>query len=693
MLAVIAVFSYSVAAAAFLLLFALLLIKWRGRKHGAMLALACLVTAVWAATIVLFTMRGMPLALAPGILEILKNAGWAAFLLSLLNSSSRSYTVLGYRVSRQAVTYAGAYLALLLVRVLAYPAGSLLPAVVNTVSESVGYVVLAVMGMLLIEQLFRNTSGKERWAIKFACLGIGGLFAYDFYLYVDASLFRQINPEIWAARGVVNTFAVPLIAVSAARNPDWSVGISVSRRILFHSATLLGAAMYLLAVSAAGYYLRFFGGQWGTVLQVTFLFGAFILLIAVLFSGAFRSWLKVFISKNFYNYGYDYREEWLRFTRTLSVKGPQLGERAVQAIAELVESPKGILYTRNESDQYIASAEWNITFANEAEPSDSSLCVFLKTRQWVIDIQEYDAQPEKYEGLSLPPWLRRFPQAWLVVPLMQNGELLGFVVLSRSRSKITVNWEVLDLLKIVGIQTASYLARQESADALAVARQFETFNRMSTFVVHDLKNLVSQLALLVANAEKHKGSPEFQKDMLETIEHAVQKMRVLLQKFNRESTTEQSGSVLLDRLLHQAVASKSAIEPKPQLDIRKSGLVVTANAARLERVIGHLIQNAIEATARNGQVTVRLTEQDGAAVVEVIDNGRGMSDQFIRARLFKPFESTKSAGMGIGVFETREYVHQIGGRLEVDSQPSLGTTFRVSLPLYDYERDKISSAA
>lgn len=695
MLAVIAVFSYSVAATAFLLLFTLLFIKWRGRRHGATLAIACFLTAVWSASVAYYTARVMPLTLQTTILEIIKNAAWCVFLLGLLEPSRQEQKryLRPVGISVQAVAYGGVYLLILLATALFYLGSGIVRETAGLISGSVGYITLAVMGMLLIEQLVRSTTGKERWAIKFACLGIGGLFAYDFYLYVDALLFRQINVEIWAARGAVNAFAVPLIAVSAARNPEWSVGIAVSRRILFHSATLVGSALYLMLVAVAGYYLRFFGGEWGTVLQVTLLFGAFIFLVAVLFSGAFRSWLKVSISKHFYSYGYDYREEWLNFTRTLSMDDPQLGQRAVRAIAELVESPKGALYTRNEQDQYVATAGWNITFVNEPELSTGSLCEFLRRRQWVIDIQEYDAHREKYEGLSIPDWIRSFPQAWLIVPLLQNGELFGFILLSRSRSKIAVNWEVLDLLKIVGIQTASYLAKQESANALAVARQFETFNRMSTFVVHDLKNLVSQLGLLVANAEKHQSSPEFQKDMLETIEHAMQKMKVLLQRFNRESVTEQRGCVFLDALLRQAVASKSAADPKPRLEIQKSGLAVSANSARLERVIGHLIQNAIEATARDGLVTVRLQQHNDHALIEIIDTGRGMSDQFIHTRLFKPFESTKSAGMGIGVFETREYVQQIGGQLEVESLPSQGTTFRVRLPLYDYDQDKISSAA
>ncbi|WP_334188781.1 XrtA/PEP-CTERM system histidine kinase PrsK [Noviherbaspirillum sp.] len=687
MLAVIAVASYSIAACAFLLLFVLLLLRWRGRRHGAILALACLVTALWSASIVYYTKQGMPAALPVAILEIIRNATWSAFLLDIVSASFRTHSVAGLKISKPTASYVSIYALLILAAILSYAGLDF----ADGIAASMSFIGMAVVGMILTEQLFRNTPGKARWAIKYACLGIGGLFAYDFYFYVDTLLFRRVNVEIWTARGFINAFAVPLIAVSAARNPEWSVGIAVSRRMLFHSATLFGSAMYLLMVAAAGYYLRFFGGDWGTVLQVTLLVSAIILLVAVLFSGTFRSWLKVSISKHFYNYGYDYREEWLNFIRTLSVEGPQLGERVVRAIAHLVESPKGILYTGNGADQFVHAADWNLTFRSDPEPADSALCNFLKTRQWVIDLQELDANPAKYDGLGVPEWLRRFPQAWLVVPLIENEELFGFVVLSKSRSKVTLNWEVTDLLKIVGKQAASYLARQESANALAVARQFETFNRMSTFVVHDLKNLVSQLALLLANAEKHKESPEFQKDMLETIEHAVQKMRGLLQKFNRDFSTERSGRVLLENVLERAVASRIGAEPRPRLDIRTSGMAVSADFTRLERVIGHLIQNAIEATPRDGRIDVRLMEEAGNGVIEIADTGKGMNDQFIRGRLFKPFESTKSAGMGIGVFETREYILQIGGKLDVSSQPTQGTTFRVSLPLYVHEEDKMLS--
>lgn len=679
MLKNIATFSYSLAAIAFFCQSMLLLTSWRGRIHGMALTVACLLSAFWAAMVAYQVDQGTVFSLFTSILEILRNAAWTFFLLMLLVPYQKTWFVFLFKLKPLVVIILMFYLLLLLATVFTHVSPILLQEIPAFMIVVVGRVSLAVVGMFLVEQLYRNTAVKDRWGIKFACLGIGAMFTYDFYLYSDAMLFRYINAEVWAARGVVNALTVPLIAVSAARNPTWSVGIAVSRHILFHSAAIFGSAFYLLMMAAAGYYIRFFGGDWGTVLQVVFLFGALILLIGVLFSGSFRSWLKVFISKHFYNYNYDYREEWLRFTRTLSADGPDLGLRTIQAVAGLVESSGGALWICRESGNCEPVAHWSLPSVKQSEPLDGSFCQFLGNKQWVIDLKEYASHPEHYEKIIMPEWLRTYTKAWLVVPLILHGKLFGFVILQEPRSPIKLNWEVTDLLKIAGSQAASYLAQKESANALMVARQFESFNRMSTFVVHDLKNLVSQLSLLLPNAEKHKNNPAFQKDMLDTVDYSVKKMRLLLHKLNRESSIEKPLPLSIDRLLQQAVALKSAAVPKPTLEIVDSGLMVLAIWDRLERVIGHIIQNAIEATSKDGQVLIRLFRQDEFVVVECKDNGQGMSEDFIQEKLFKPFESTKSAGMGIGAFESREYIHELGGRLEVASRQSSGTTFRIML--------------
>jgi len=451
---------------------------------------------------------------------------------------------------------------------------------------------------------------------------------------------------------------------------------------------LLCAAVYLLVMAAAGYYIRYFGGSWGAVLQVTFLFGAMLLLFVVLFSGTLRARLKIFLSKNFFSYRYDYREEWLRFTGILSEGEPgvQLYERSIQAIAELVDSSGGALWLSQDVGVFEQVAHWNMPSDKGREQRESPLCQFLERRLWVISLEEYEAQPGLYDGLEIPHWLRSIPRAWLVVPLILHERLLGFVLLARSKGKINLNWEVNDLLKTAGRQAASYLAQLEAAKALLVARQFESFNRMSAFVVHDLKNLVSQHSLLLSNLDKHRHKPAFQEDMIETIAQSVEKMKRLLLQLRGGFTLEPPAPLALAELVQQVVAAKSGLKPVPRLGDGDGALSVVAHRARLERVIGHLIQNAIEATPPEGRVEVRILRQNGTAVISITDTGCGMSEQFMRYRLFKPFESTKATGMGIGTYEAQEYVRELGGRIEVETREAQGTIVRVVLPLHVPER-------
>jgi putative PEP-CTERM system histidine kinase len=294
---------------------------------------------------------------------------------------------------------------------------------------------------------------------------------------------------------------------------------------------------------------------------------------------------------------------------------------------------------------------------------------------------------------AVPSWLTALASARIVVPLILRGELFGYVVLMRPRSKVKLNWEIFDLLRVASSQAASYLAQQQAADALLIARQFESFNRMSTFVVHDLKNIVSQLSLVASNAERHRHNPEFQEELLSTLTHSAQKMRFLLQRFSQGHAPEAPAPVSLDAVARQAIAEKAGFEPKPVVEITEENMVVLANTGLLSRVIGHLLQNAIEATPRSGRVVLRLSRRGASAVIEIEDTGQGMSESFIRDKLFKPFSTTKSSGMGIGVFESRSYVQELGGTLIVDSRQSCGTTFEITLPLYDCEGVPLGSAA
>jgi putative PEP-CTERM system histidine kinase len=496
-------------------------------------------------------------------------------------------------------------------------------------------------------------------------------------------LFQRLDFNLWGGRGYVHAMVVPLLAVSAARNPQWSVDLFVSRKLVFHTTALLGSGIYLLVMAAGGYYLRQYGGHWGVIVQAVFLFGATLVLLLLLFSGRLRAQVKLFLNQHFFHYRYDYREEWLRFTRTLSADVSPARERAIQALAAIVESPAGCLWWRRESGSFVPVAQWNLAPYTQQLAGDHPLVRFLEAREWVIDVAEVDETPEIYEGLELPNWLRALPRAWLVVPLMLQERLAGLMVLASSRAPRRLHWEDSDLLKTAGRQAASHLAQYEASEALVVARQFEAFHMLSAFVVHDLKNLVAQLSLLVSNASRHKHNPLFVDDVIRTVENAVNRMNRLLNQLRAgTSGTSTRNRLALLPLVQEVISGKASRKPVPSLEATDEGLAVLADREQLATALGHLIQNAQEATPAEGFVRVRLDREGEHAVVAIEDTGCGMDERFIQERLFRPFDTTKGrAGMGIGAYESRELIRRLGGEVEVRSLPGQGSVFRVHLPL------------
>src|SRR5574340_1356164 len=675
-LLLLAAVGYSLAALAYLGLSGLIVVSWRRRPQGRLLVLATVLSAAWGALSALAAWGQLPPRLGLAA-EVARNGACLALLLYILHLRLPPGATLP-----PPLRFIRLFGGLLVGGLLLASVNPFIALLVQS-AGNIGLVLLTVMCLALVEQVFRSTRPEDRWAIKFLCLGLGGLFVYDFYLYANAALFNAMDAQVWAARGYIAALVTPLIAVSAARNPEWAAPVGLSRSMAFHTASLLAAGIYLLLIASAGYYLRLFGGQWGDVVQTIFLFAAAMVLVLLMFSGTLRARLRVFLSKHFFSYRYDYREEWLNFTRTLTegAPGERLCERAVEALAKLLESPGGALWMREGDAGYQRAAHWNWGDINGTEPASSAFIQWLASKQWVVDLDEMKIRRDLYGDLDAPAWIRRAGDAWLVVPLLLHDELLGFVVLKHSLGKVSFNWEVSDLLKVAARQAAAHLAQMRASNALIVARQFESFNRTTTFVIHDLKNLVAQLSLLLANAEKHKHKPEFQADMLDTVANAVTRMNKVLAQLRRSSDATQAQSVALADILNEAVASKQAFKLRPGLELPPASLHVRVERDRLTRAIGHLLQNALEATPPTGQVTLRGFEEAGQAIIEITDTGSGMDDEFIRTRLFQPFDSTKGAGMGIGAYECRETLRALGGQMEVESTPGSGTRFRVCLPL------------
>lgn len=684
---------YAAGAIAFLMLALVLLTGQRGQTRKRLLLLAAFASVVWMGTAA-WQSAAQSLPFQSQLLELFRDLAWIAFLARILGSAYGDQAVADRRF-RNVVMASGAFAVLLAsLTVHRFYSGVAIVSDIGVDWLLAGYLLIAVFGLVLVEQLFRNTRPEMRRGIKYLCMGLGGMFAYDFYLYADALLFQRVNGALWQARGYVNALVVPLLGVAMARDTRWSRDIFVSRRIIFHTASLLGAGIYLFAMGAGGYYVRSFGGSWGAVAQVIFLFGALLMLAVLLFSGQLRASLRVFISKHFFHYKYDYRDEWLRFIGTLSSGDPdmRLRERAVRAIAEIIESPSGALWLRRDSGRFEPVAAWQMEMPGDAHvEAGSSLPAFLERQEWVINLEEYARDREMYADLELPDWIAAIPRAWLISPLMLHERLLGFAVLTRSPATQHFNWEDCDLLKTAGRQAASHLAQLEAARALADARQFEMCNRLSTYVMHDLKNLIAQLSLVVTNAAKHKHNPQFMEDAIRTVEHSVDKMnRLMAHLRSGGADNRQVGPVDLCELLHEVARTMANGRPAPSVDCQAKGIAARANKDRFAAIIGHLVRNAQDATPDDGRIIMRLFKLEDWAVIEVQDNGCGMDAEFIRERLFRPFETTKGkSGMGIGVYETREFVRAMGGDVEVISRMGEGTTFRLRVPISDEKQNNV----
>ncbi|ALP54115.1 hypothetical protein Tel_13775 [Candidatus Tenderia electrophaga] len=678
------VWGYALAAAGYVLLAVLLLTSWRGRLQGGLLLALSLVSALWAGSLAYALAYALPLSIQYAALELLRSGVALLFLYKILplGKGLDSSNVSGLRWMAYAV--AAVWVCVLALHGYTWFYEQSVAATLGYDPRFAGHLVLALFGLVLVEHLFRNSPPQQRWAIKYLCLGLGGLFAYDFYLYSNAVLFNTVDRELWDVRGFIHILVIPLIAVSAARNPQWSLDVFVSRRMVFHSAAILGAGTYLTLMALGGYAIRFLGGDWGTLAQVIFLFGAALLLFALMFSGQVRARVRVFLSKHFFNYKYDYREEWLSFIGALASEepGPGLSERILQALAAIVDSPGGLLWVVDEqTGRFELASEWNAT-GPAAVAADDALVEFLKTSEWLVDLDEWAVAPEVYASLTLPAWLAAIERAWLVIPLFQNRRMIGMVLLLQSRAAHTINWEDRDLLKTAASQAASYLALSRASAELANARQFEAFNRLSAYVVHDLKNVVGQLSLVVANAKKFGHKQEFVDDAMATVDNAVNKMQRMLTQLRQGREAQRSSvAVRLSPLLEEVVRQRSAQQPVPVFSAGDTGVSVIAEHDRLAAVIEHVVQNAQEASAADGRVELRLTSDSQNAVIEIQDNGCGMDEKFIRDRLFRPFDTTKgNAGMGIGAYECREFVRGLGGEVQVHSRPGEGTLFRLSLP-------------
>jgi len=545
------------------------------------------------------------------------------------------------------------------------------------------FLMFNLWGLVALEQLFRNANKKGRWALWPLVIALGVMYVLDFIIFAQASMLNQLNFDLWYLRAVPAILAFPLLLVSTRRMKDWSVNVFVSRGVVFYSSMLMIAGLYLLIMAGAGYLINFVGGEWGQLLSIVFLILGGVVLGVLLITESLRKKVKVFITKHFFANKYEYREEWLNLIEKIETTSAESHyQMATQIMMSKLKVNGGALVKK------ITGHQFKVLYCEGMELNEdtSNLLVefgrFSQSQGWLIDIQEYARSPSLYQGLTIDIDKCLSKKISIVIPIFIGKGFYGMFIFSNSKGSNQLNWEDRDLLFAISKQLGNFISLHEANDKLAESKQFDAFNRMSAFLVHDLKNIQAQLSLVTSNAQKHRDNPCFIDDVFETVESATTRLdKVLSQLRNKQAVQSNTQIVELSSLITGVIKQRNIILPKVEYEADDK-VEMQLDGETFYSILNHLIQNAQEATDEQGWVRVTLSVNNDKVKISIADNGHGMSQDFINKRLFKPFDTTKgNAGMGIGVYEAKQFIESIAGLIEVDSIEGQGTKFTITLPI------------
>ena len=545
------------------------------------------------------------------------------------------------------------------------------------------FIVLNLWLLVLLEQLYRNANLQVRWAIWPLVVALASIAVFDFVLYAQATMVDGIDFDFWFSRGFLALLVAPLLLISTRRVKNGAVRIFVSRNVVFYSSMLMIAGAYLLLMAFAGYIINFIGGEWGDLISIGFLMLSVMVLVALLITESLRRRVKVFIAKNFFANKYEYRDEWLNLIEKIeTTSGQNHYQMATEIMMSKVDALKGAIIKRVSNQHYQLQHSHGLDIDEEMEEHLLAVGSFCQQQGWIVDVNEYNESPAVYPNLNLDVGLCQTQNIQIIVPIFIGKAFYGLFVLADENKIKQLNWEDRDLLFAVSKQLGNFISLYEATDKLSESKQFDAFNRMSAFLVHDLKNVQAQLALITANAEKHRENPEFIDDVFETVESATQRLDKVLSQLSKKQIEQSSHSqVDLVAIIKKVVSQCNIRQPKVEF-VQQGSCSTFINSESFHSVMHHLIQNAQEATATNGWVKVSLLEKKRTISIVIEDNGCGMSEEFINSRLFRPFDTTKgNAGMGIGVFEAKQFFESNAGIIKVESSPGKGSIFTIDLPL------------
>ncbi len=539
--------------------------------------------------------------------------------------------------------------------------------------------VLTVAVLAGLEACLRTSRAGSRGRIKYLVLGLGGVFLVRFYVLSQVALFREITSSVLSIGTATLLIGNLVLAVSLARARLPETQLAVSRAVFYRSVIVGVLGAYLLAVGGLGWLLTYLQIPEKVFWVTLAVFVSTLMLAAVLLSDQARWRVKRFIAINFYRSKYDYREQWMALTRRLSTQLTleDLSPQLLETVTDAVGGDTAMLYVADASNrQYHVTASIRLREAAPVIQDDVPLLTELAVRREPL-VLETDLD---WGGIQLA---ETFPAGSVIVPLEWRGGLAGFIVVGPERTGLPYTPEDLEFMATMGQQATASIVTVRLSEDLARAREFDAFARLASFVVHDLKNLISGLSLLSQNAVKHFDDPEFQRDTILSLSRTVERMQALLARLSSrtELVVLRDKSVDLPSIVRDAIGMVNAPNSVKLITELEAVPPVVGDPEALVRAIHNLLTNAVQALDGEGTVAVTVKHENRHAVLSVSDTGCGMSEEFVRESLFVPFRTTKRGGWGLGLYQVKEIVELHKGKLLVTSKEGSGTTFHVTLPL------------
>jgi len=548
----------------------------------------------------------------------------------------------------------------------------------------------AVLVLMNLERTYRAAVGTMLWRIKFMILGLGVIFAVQAYVSSQVLLFHALNLSLETVSATAILLGGALILRSLFRAGHFNTDVYPSQSALHSSLTVLLAGAYLLIVGVFAKVVVFLGGDASFTLKAFVLLVALVVLAVLLLSDRVRLHTRRFVSRHFQRPLYDYRSVWRRFTEETAscVKPAELCQAVVKLVTDIFQALSVTIWLvddKRENFVFATSTFLSESKADDLKPQSAEAMEVMGALEKHPDPLDLDDSNEAWTAVLKRCHPDEFQKGGnrVCVPMMSGGEVLGLIILGDRVGGVSFSWQDFDLLRCVADQAAASLLNAQLSQRLLQAKEMEAFQTMSAFFVHDLKNTTSTLNLMLENLPVHFNDPEFRADALRGIAKTVAHINRLIGRLSLLRHELQIKPVESD--LNEVVAKALAgweeaagvsliknLGPLPKISLDQEQLV---------KVVTNLVLNAREAVLPAGEVRIETAQHNGWVILTVSDNGCGMAPEFLSRSLFRPFQTTKKNGLGIGLFQSKMIVEAHKGKVQVESQPGKGTTFRIILPL------------